>query len=244
MRKGTVLSIDDDENLQTVISQYLEDDGYTVLKAGDASSALEQTQHNNLDVILLDLVLPDAEGITLIPQFKNTTQAGIIVVSGKNDTTEKIICLEMGADDYLTKPFEMRELSARITAVTRRVDKAAEAEAAADQTSNNSESEKIKFGNGCYLDKSQYQGFDSNGQSLDLTTGEFELLAALLASPNRALSREKLFELTRDGEFDAYDRAIDIQIGRIRKKLNDKDGNLIKTVRGIGYMYAGEISDA
>lgn len=117
MNKGTILSVDDDENLQTVIGQYLEGDGYKVVKAVNAGSAMEKAGAHELDVILLDLVLPDGEGLTLIPQLQTKTSAAIIVVSGKSDTTEKIICLEMGADDYITKPFEMRELSARIKAV-------------------------------------------------------------------------------------------------------------------------------
>ncbi|HRC25951.1 MAG TPA: response regulator transcription factor, partial [Alphaproteobacteria bacterium] len=120
MQKATILSIEDDENLQTVVAQYLEEDGYTVLKAKDTKSALESADSGNLDVVLLDLVFPDGQGLSLIPQLRARSSAAIIVVSGKSETTEKIICLEMGADDYMTKPFEMRELSARIRAVMRR----------------------------------------------------------------------------------------------------------------------------
>lgn len=237
MNKGRVLSIDDDENLQTVVSQYLEDDGYTVLTANNVESALEQVKTGDLHVILLDLVLPDGEGLSLIPQFKNITQAPIIVVSGKTDTMEKVVCLEMGADDYIVKPFEMRELSARIKVATRR-----------GQSSNNNEQqseedkqEKIKLADGSILDRTQYQLYLKDGESAELTTGEFKLLEALVLSTNRVLSREQLFDLTRDGRFDAYDRAIDIQIGRIRKKLGDDDGEIIKTVRGAGYMFSKKV---
>lgn len=231
MKKGVVLSVDDDENLQIVISQYLESDGYRVITANSASSALEKVDTNNMDVILLDLVLPDGEGLSLIPQFRNKNKAAIIVVSGKSDTTEKIICLEMGADDYLTKPFEMRELSARIKAVLRRL------EPQNDSDVKVAKAEKITFYNWT-LDRAQYQVFDQEGKSLELTTGEFQLLEALVMAPNRALSRENLFDLTRDGKFDSYDRAIDIQIARLRKKLNDHDNSIIKTVRGVGYMFS------
>ncbi|MBI1301925.1 MAG: response regulator [Alphaproteobacteria bacterium] len=234
MKKGTILSVDDDENLQTVISQYLEGDGYHVITANDASSALEKVESTPMDVILLDLVLPDVEGLSLIPQFQAKGKAGIIVVSGKSDTTEKIVCLEMGADDYLTKPFEMRELSARIKAVVRRMDSIGNHQPSKD---SKSQPEQINFVN-WRLDRAQYQIFDQDSQPLNFTTGEFKLLEALVLSPNRALSRERLFELTRDGEFDAYDRAIDIQIARIRKKLGDEKGEIIKTVRGIGYMFS------
>lgn len=236
MQKGTILSVDDDENLQFVVEQYLENDGYKILKAGDTKTALEKANVGDLDVILLDLVLPDGEGMSLIPQLQAKSKAAIIVVSGKSDTTEKIICLEMGADDYMTKPFEMRELSARIKAVMRRIDKPSANDSEAKQAN-----EKITFGDNWLLDRVQYQLYDKNGQSAELTTGEFKLLEALILSPNRALSRERLFELTRDGEFDSYDRAIDIQIGRIRKKLKEEssDTDLIKTVRGVGYMFNG-----
>lgn len=241
MNKGTILTIDDDKNLQIVVSEYLEDDGYKVIVANDSKTALEKTEALNFDVILLDLILPDGEGIDLIPKIRAHTKAAIIVVSGKNETTEKIICLEMGADDYMTKPFEMRELSARIKAVLRRAGDTANQN---DPSSRESQSkvEKITF-NGWCLDRTQYQLFDKKKNSADLTTGEFKLLEALLLSPNRALSREHLFDLTRDSEYDTYDRAIDIQIARLRKKMGD-NSDLIKTVRGVGYMFSGEAEAA
>jgi DNA-binding response OmpR family regulator len=235
MKKGTILSIDDDEGLQLVVSQYLEDDGYKVISATTVEEALEKGS-NDLDVILLDLVLPDGEGMSLIPLMQAKSRAGIIVVSGKSDTTEKIVCLEMGADDYLTKPFEMRELSARIKAVLRR----SKSRENANENKEQDKKDAITFGDGWRLDRRQYQVFDAKGEAKDLTTGEFKLLEALLTSPNRALSREYLFELTRDGEFEAYDRAIDIQVARLRKKIGDdtKSPKIIKTVRGVGYMYS------
>jgi DNA-binding response OmpR family regulator len=234
MHKGTVLTVDDDDNLQLVIEQYLESDGYKVVKAGSVQSATDIIGSAPFDVILLDLGLPDGEGLSLITLFRSQSNVPIIVVSGKSDTTEKIICLEMGADDYLTKPFEMRELSARIKAALRRMD------VSNDQPADKrSEADKIQLEN-WILDRAQFQVFSSEGNSLELTTGEFQLLEALALAPNRALSREQLFELTRDGEFDAYDRAIDIQIARIRKKLGDDKSEIIKTVRGVGYMYFGK----
>jgi DNA-binding response OmpR family regulator len=219
------------------MGQYLEGDGYKVIAANDAQTALTHTDSEKIDVILLDLVLPDGEGMALIPQLQSKSKAGIIVVSGKSDTTEKIVCLEMGADDYMTKPFEMRELSARIKAVLRRLEDNEKSDP--DSAQSNDNKENITFGDGWCLDVSQFQLFDKDKKSADLTTGEFKLLEAMLRSPNRALSRERLFELTRDGEYDAYDRAIDIQIGRIRKKLDDgkASGELIKTIRGVGYMF-------
>ncbi|MAZ00114.1 MAG: DNA-binding response regulator [Micavibrio sp.] len=235
MNKGIVLSVDDDADLQLVIGEYLEDDGYKVITASDVASAMQKAETPDIDVILLDLVLPDGEGLSLIPQFKTKGNAAVIVVSGKSDTTEKVVCLEMGADDYITKPFEMRELSARIKAVMRRMENTQVSPAQEE-----AKEEKVKFNEGWVLYRSHYQVYKPDGSSADLTTGEFKLLDALIKSANRALTREYLFELTRaDGAYDVYDRAIDIQIGRLRKKLDDtdKDDPVIKTVRGVGYMF-------
>ena len=237
MNKGTVLAIDDDENLQIVVGQYLEGDGYKVIPANSANDALGKIDNSDIDIVLLDLVLPDGEGLSLIPQLKAKNKSPIIVVSGKSDTTEKIICLEMGADDYITKPFEMRELSARIKVALRR--NPAEVNNVSEKTQKD-EREVIVFGDGWRLERNQYQLYDKSGKSADLTTGEFKMLEALVLSPNRAQSREHLFDLTRDGEYDVYDRAIDIQIARIRKKLHDNP-DMIKTVRGVGYMFTGQI---
>ncbi|MGB4108028.1 MAG: response regulator transcription factor [Alphaproteobacteria bacterium] len=238
MPKATILSVDDDANLQLVVGQYLEDDGYRVVKAVSGKDLHEKLPHCEADVVLLDLVLPDAEGFSLIKDIRQASNAFIIIVSGKSDTTEKIVGLEMGADDYITKPFEMRELSARIKAVLRRAPEAPNENSPQQQGAP----DKIFFANWC-LDRTQYQLFDEKNRSADLTTGEFKLLEALLLSPNRALSREFLFELTRSGNFDSYDRAIDIQIGRIRKKIKDdpKNPKFIKTVRGVGYLFTGQI---
>lgn len=240
MSKGTVLTVDDDCDLQQVLGQYLEDDGYNVVQALSGEELKNKLPSAHADVILLDLILPDTEGMGLIQTIRNDSDAAIIIVSGKSDSTEKIVCLEMGADDYMTKPFEMRELSARIKAVLRR-SAAQKAPAPANQ-SESPESRKIKLDK-WVLDRDQFQLYDLDGNSLHLTTGEFKLLEALVLSHNRALSREYLFELTRDGKFDAFDRAIDIQIGRIRKKMGggDEANNLIKTVRGVGYMFTGNM---
>jgi DNA-binding response OmpR family regulator len=231
MNKGVIFSIDDDRDLQVVLKEYLESDGYSVVSVHSTQQARDEVEAVRPDVILLDLVLPDGEGLTLLPQLKTMTKAGIIVVSGKSDTTEKIISLEMGADDYITKPFEMRELSARIKAVLRRVNEAAPTKETTPQ-----KEDTVAFSK-WILNRAQYQAFDQGGKSLELTTGEFKLLESLVSAPNRALSRDLLFDLTREGNYDAYDRSIDIQIARIRKKLEDDDNNIIKTVRGVGYMY-------
>lgn len=234
MKKSTIICVDDDEGLQTVVGHYLEEQGYKFLSAFSGAELESKLQTDSADAILLDLVLPDSEGFDLIRKIREHTNVPIIIVSGKSDTMEKIIGLEMGADDYMTKPFAMRELSARLKAVLRR----AVSEPATGPDGSKREADRIKFDE-WILDRVQYQAFDSNNTSLDLTIGEFRLLEALVMAANRTLSREHLFELTRDGNFDAFDRAIDIQVARIRKKLGGDASGLIKTVRGVGYMYCG-----
>lgn len=247
MPKATILSIDDDQNLQVVVTHYLETDGYHVIQALSGADAEARLADSTFDIVLLDLVLPDTQGISLIAKIKAASKAPVIIISGKSDTTEKIIGLEMGADDYMTKPFELRELSARIRAVLRRGcddTPAVQAASAALVTAKveNCAAEKLYFSGWC-LDRLQYQLFDSAGTSAELTAGEFRLLEALVLSPQRVLTRDYLFELTREDEFEAFDRAIDIQIGRLRKKLQDdaKTPLFIKTVRGVGYLFCGTV---
>jgi two-component system OmpR family response regulator len=239
MGKATILSVDDDEGLQTVISHYLTGEGYDTLCARNGRELIQILDKESPNIILLDLVLPDTDGISILAQMTNIKKIPVIVVSGKSDTTEKIICLEMGADDYMTKPFEMRELSARIKAVLRRAE---EKPAIEPSPATEAGPAQVKFGP-WILDRSQFQLFDDKKNSADLTTGEYRLLEALVSAPNKVLSRERLFELTRATDYDSFDRAVDIQIGRLRKKLNDdpKDPSYIKTVRGVGYMFCGEI---
>lgn len=242
MHKATVLTIDDDKDLQIVMRTYLENQGYQLMTAYSGAETLTKLDAAQPDIILLDLMLPDNDGLSLLTAIRTKTRAPVIVVSGKNETADKIVGLEMGADDYLTKPFEMRELSARIKAVLRRA--AGEEKPSESERDGAALSKAKRLGfNGWVLDRQQYQLFDSANAASDLTTGEFKLLEALVMAPNRVLSREQLFELTRaGGKFDAYDRVIDTQVARIRKKLNDDPAApaLIKTVRGVGYMFCGE----
>ena len=240
MHKATVLTVDDDEDLQVVMRQYLEQQGYQFISALNGAELMSKLDLAHPDIILLDLGLPDQDGLSLLTAIRSKSNAPIIVVSGKNETADRIVGLEMGADDYLTKPFEMRELSARIKAVLRRSSGADRPVSEAEATLG--KAKRLGF-EGWVLDRLQYQLFDAAGKSAELTSGEFKLLEALVVAPSRVLSREQLFELTRQGEFDVYDRVIDIQIARIRKKLSDDPQNpaLIKTVRGVGYMFCGDV---
>jgi len=230
-----ILSLEDDQNLAMVIRHYLEDEGMDLSQVTTGADCLTAVNDNQFDIILMDLGLPDVDGLTLIPQIRATFQGPIIVISGKSSTTDRVVGLEMGADDYMTKPFEMRELLARIKANTRRV---APSPAEVETTTN----EIFKFDNFQY--DSAKLSLTSGEEPIDLTSGECQLLELFLNSKGRALTREYLFEQTRDGNFDAYDRAVDIAVTRLRKKLNDdpSDPQIIKTIRGTGYMFSADIN--
>lgn len=240
MKKATILSIEDDHNLQFVVQSFLEDQGYEVLTGSNGKDLLEKIQAVHVDVILLDLVLPDGDGLNLMTRIRHYTKAPVIVVSGKDDPTDKILGLEMGADDYIGKPFEMRELYARIKAVLRRINN--EADAARDPVSKQ-DAERLSFGP-WIMDRATFSVTNNDGESANLTTAEFKLLEILLNSSGRALSRDQLFELGRGQDYQSYDRAVDIHIARLRKKLGDdpKTPRLIKTVRGVGYMFCEAVT--
>lgn len=238
MKKATILTIEDDQNLQTVVQSFLEDQGYNVLTGNSGKDLLDKIQNVHVDVILLDLILPDSDGLNLMSQVRKHTKAPIIVVSGKDEPTDKILGLELGADDYLGKPFEMRELYARIKAVLRR----SMTEPSNDSV-NKTEAVKLAFGK-WIMDRSSFSVVDKEGKSADLTTAEFRLLEILLNASGRVLNRDQLYELGRGQDYQSYDRAVDIHIARLRKKLDDnpKTPHLIKTVRGVGYMFCETVS--
>jgi two-component system OmpR family response regulator len=188
----------------------------------------------------MDLGLPDVDGLTLIPEIKQIHKGAVIVISGKSSTTDKIVGLEMGADDYMTKPFEMRELVARIKANMRRSVTSSETH---KDSFDSDDMERYEF-EGWHYNAAKLSLKNPDGEAVELTSGECELLQLFLQSKGRALSREYLFEQTRGDNFDAYDRSIDIQVTRLRKKLDDDPNHsrIIKTVRGVGYMFIADVT--
>lgn len=237
--KATILAVDDDQATQTIVKDFLEEEGYRVVTSRSGAELTKILLSSQPDLVLIDVVLPDKDGLTLILQIKDKYPIPIIVISDKDSTTDKVVGLEMGADDYLGKPIELRELSARIKANLRLVDMVEETTLG---ESNEKGGDIIKFGN-LYLDRKKMQLLTKTNKNIGLTIGEFKLMEALVLSPNQVLSREQLFDLTREGNLTSFDRAIDIQIGRIRKKLGDaleEPQQYIKTVRGVGYMLTVE----
>lgn len=226
---GCVLVIDDNDQLRGAIREVLELDGYTVFGASSGDEAMKILRNKKADAILLDLGLPDGDGLALLSGIKQLSGASVIVISGKGAWVDKVVGLEMGADDYLGKPFEMKELSARVKAGIRR-SKAVKAQPKEENP------RKTRFGD-LTLDSGRCQAFDGQGKSCELTAMEFRLLEALVGSAPRVLTREQLLDKARADNLNVGDRAIDIQIARIRKKIGDdpKEPKIIRTVRSIGY---------
>lgn len=240
--KSTVLLVEDNQQVRETVAESLSEDGYAVITASSIAELNEKLPALKPDVILLDLILPDGDGLSLIKKIRDHTDAPVIVVSGKNDMVDKIVDLEMGADDYVGKPLQMKELAARIKAQLRRY-KSMKSPSTKTATPpvKRSEAARIRFG-GWTLDRPQFQVYDADGQTGNLTVKEFRLLEALAMEPNRVLSREQLLDRVSAGDYNVTDRAIDVHILRIRKKINDKPGpeEIIKAVRGIGYMMVSE----
>jgi DNA-binding response OmpR family regulator len=232
-----ILSLEDDANLSIVMSQYFEDEGYYFVEAKTGQECLEKIGSETFDILLMDLGLPDMDGLGLISQIKKHYNGPIIVVSGKSSTTDRIVGLEMGADDYIIKPFEMRELMARIKAHVRRQIKTV-------QTNINTEQETLIYHFDDFtFDEGKLHLEHSKTGFVDLTSGECQLLTLFLKSKGRALTREYLHEETRGNAYETFDRAVDIAVTRLRKKLNDNpsDPHLIKTIRGVGYIFVADI---
>jgi DNA-binding response OmpR family regulator len=234
--KTAILAVDDDEDVHFNLGRYLQQQRYSYSSANNGRELMDKLKAEKPDIILLDVMLPGKDGLQLMGDIRRLTKAPIILVSGSSSENTKIAGLEMGADDFMTKPVEPRELTARIKAILRRGNNDA-----ADEPVTLPKAKRINCG-GWVLDRQQYQVFNKDGKSADLTLGEYKLLEALVLSPERVLSREQLYELTRASDLNACERAIDAQIARTRKKLKlmTPSRSLIKTIRKVGYMFCGK----
>jgi two-component system, OmpR family, response regulator len=228
---GHILVVDDQKEICDVVQEYLTGEGYRVSTASEGSGMRRVLSQSHVDLVILDLMLPGEDGLTLARSLRDESGIGIIILTGRGETVDRIIGLEMGADDYLPKPFHLRELLARVKSVLRRVQ---------SRTGEPSQTARThaRFG-GWDLDLSSRELTSPAGQEVRLTTGEFDLLAAFVNNPNQVLSRDRLLDLARNREAGPFDRTIDVQVGRLRRKLEDDPQNpsLIKTVRGSGYIF-------
>lgn len=228
-----VLVVDDEADIVALLSRYLGSNGYRVIGAGNAARARALIASETIELVLLDLGLPDEDGLSLLRHLQTDWRGPVIVVSGRGEAVERVVGLELGADDYVTKPFDLRELLARIRSVSRRALPRA-AQPAADR--------RLAF-EGFTLDLPARRLTDESGSEVALTTGEFELLKALLESPRQVLSRDQLMTRVHGRDAGPFDRSIDVGIGRLRRKIerDPAEPRLIKAVRGAGYLLAAEV---
>ena len=231
--KQRVLVVDDEAEIREMLTEYLNSHGFEVMAAHSGKSMRELLAKQVPDVVLLDVNLPGEDGLTLARYIRERFDLPIIMVT--DEVVDRVVGLEVGADDYLTKPFDPRELRARIKSVLRRYQQAGTA--AATDTKGDT-TQRVAFGR-CTLDLDTRRLLDDKQQEIPLTSMEFDLLKIFAERPNRVLSRDQILNLTRNRDWDPYDRSIDIRIARLRKKIEadpDKPCTL-KTVRGAGYMF-------
>jgi len=224
-----LLVVDDDPEIQLLATHYFSSQGFEVSSAGDAVRMRELLRHEPIDLVLLDLGLPGEDGLEVMRSLRSYWHGAVIILTGRDEANDRVVGLELGADDYVTKPFELRELLARVRSVLRRT-------TASPQASHCIEFDRFR------LDLHSRQLRDVHGEEVALTAGEFELLRAFLEQPNRVLSRDELMSRLHGREAGPFDRAIDMQVGRLRRKIEPDPGQprLIKSVRGAGYLFAGK----
>jgi len=228
-----ILVVDDDRRLCGFLSRFLSREGYATASAHDGQAMRRAVADAAFDLVILDLAFPRGEdGMTLARRLRAESDTPLIVLSGKSATIDKVVCLELGADDYVTKPFEPRELLARIRTVLRRVGGRIEPGGVPPCAAGT-----ITF-RGWRLDLDRRELFSPAGEAVTLTSREFELLAALACRPGRVLSRDQILDLVADRHWSPDDRSVDVVIGKIRRKLGDdaRAARLIKTIRGVGYV--------
>jgi two-component system, OmpR family, response regulator len=232
---GRCLVVDDDAEIRTNLTAYLEGFGWRVSAAADGRGMRQQLTGGPVDVIVLDLMLPGEDGLALLRWLSTQADAPpVLMLTARGDTMSRVVGLELGADDYLAKPFEPRELVARLQALVRRSNKG---------SGPQDDTRLLRFGRWRF-DRMTRQLINADDVGIALSSAEFRLLAAFTQRPGRVLSRDQLIELTRAPGVDVNDRSIDLAVSRLRAKLGDtaREPSLIRTVRGEGYLFDAEVS--
>ena len=229
-----VAILDDDPEIRSLLEQNLRSAGFEVSTASNGRDLKTILEHQTIDLIVLDLMLPGEDGLTICRELRAESNIPIIMLTAMTHEADRIIGLEMGADDYLTKPFSPRELVARIKATLRRQGMV---------TTQSEDRRRTAVFEGWKLDVVRRELRDPDDVLVDLTSGEFDLLAALIERPNRLMTRDLLLDITKGRQADVFDRSIDITISRLRQKIEEdpKNPQFIKTVRGKGYIFSAEI---
>ena len=231
---GHILVVDDDPRIREMLARYFEEEGYRVSLAGDGKEMRDRLKNNPADIILLDLILPHEDGLALTRDLRAHSDVPILMLTGRDDVVDRVVGLEMGADDYITKPFHLREVLARVKSALRRRWTGTSVEVPAAD---------VFCFVGLYLDVGRRQLLSRDGEEIVLTTGEFDMLCVLVRRAGRVLPREMLMDLTRGRKLEAFDRTIDSQIARLRRRIEENPGrpNIIKSVRGLGYVFTAKV---
>jgi two-component system OmpR family response regulator len=228
---ATILVVDDDAEIRDLVAAFLRKHGFEVITTGDGSSVDAMLSRHAVGLVVLDLMLPGEDGLSVCRRLRAKSDIPIIILTAKGEALERIIGLEMGADDYLPKPFDPRELVARIRAVLAR----------AGRSATTAGRRAYRFA-GWILDIGAHSLRHRDGRVVELSTGEFTLLRIFVESSRQVLSRDRLLDLTRGRDFTPFDRSIDVQVSRLRRKIEDPAGpRLIKTVHGTGYVFTAAV---
>jgi two-component system, OmpR family, response regulator len=234
---GHCLVVDDDAEIRTSLTNYLQGFGWQVSAAADGQAMRQMMTSSKVDAIVLDLMLPGEDGLALLRWLgKQADAPPVLMLTARGDTMSRVVGLELGADDYLAKPFEPRELVARLQALVRRANKG-------QATGVDDDTRLLRFGRWRF-DRLTRQLINAEDVGFALSSAEFRLLAAFVRRPGRVLSRDQLIELTRAPGVEVNDRSIDLAVSRLRAKLGDtaREPSLIRTVRGEGYLFDAEVS--
>jgi two-component system OmpR family response regulator len=231
-----LLLVDDERSIREPLAQYLTKQGFRVTQTGDAEAARTRLTAYAIDLVILDIMMPGEDGLSLCRHIRETSEIPVILLTARSEETDRIVGLEMGADDYVVKPFSPRELAARVKVILRRA-------AAGGARQHGPDSGSFAFA-GWVLKSGERALVDREGVSVPLSTGEYNLLHALVTRPRQVLTRDQLLDLTQGREAAAFDRAIDNQVSRLRRKIETdaKNPELIKTVWGGGYTLAAEVT--
>ena len=241
-----VLVVDDEPEIRSLLSEYFGRHGLVVRTAQDAAQAREMLAESLPDLAILDVNMPGENGLSLARWMRERhPHMGLVMLTTAGESIDRIVGLELGADDYVPKPFEMRELLARIRAVLRRVTLAALAPQVAAAASQPTPCKRVRFGI-CELDLDQRRLFALDGHEVEISAAEFDLLSLFARNPNRPLNRDQIMEQAHNRGWDVFDRSIDLRVMRLRRKIesNPDKPEVLKTVRNVGYVFVPHVADA